>query len=158
MQIRIPLATKKTDVRAFKTSIELACARSGVDEYTGTMFATHLLEEMANQLSRGRIVNIPAFGLFAPCVVNQNEAARNIRERRARKSTCEVRFSPALPLRNQVRFGAPPIEANTVTLKKHRQNHHPSSRPSKAHSRVWSAMERMRLDIAKQFAHVREGT
>jgi len=153
MQIQIPHATTQAEVQSLKDAIERACARTGVDEYTATIWLTHFLEASADELTKGRCVSIPGFGLFSPCVVRPNRVRRIPKDA---PPFCVVRFSASRPLRNQVRYGAPPVDDNNRRHRKHSQNHHPSSDPTKEHQRVFTAMQGMRDRISSQLSRARE--
>lgn len=153
MQIRIPHATRQEEVQALKNAIERACVDSGVDEYTATMWLTRFLEAAADELTKGRVLSIPGFGLFVPYVLppSRRGSATPV------PPLCTVRFSAARPLRNQVRYGTP-NEANNGRYIKHCRNHHPSSDPKKENQRVFTAMKGMRDRISAQLSHARART
>jgi len=99
----------------------------------------HFLENLADELSKGRVIRLPGFGMFAPVAV----------EHRKQSGVMKVypSFSPAVGLRNQVDVCCPPNKAGVIALTKHRKRHHPASRKDKVGSRVFTAMKKLRQNI-----------
>lgn len=148
MLIRIPSDSKQSKNEALARVIETTAANTGLDEYKVAEAMTWFLESLADEVTRGRMVQIPGFGAFFP--VPDAVAANRSRVRR-----CRVRFHPAVGFQQQVKHGSPPQETIARKYRNYRCNHSAGDSSSGHHSRVFTSMKYFRDEISRQLAHVR---
>ena len=143
--VQIPFLSKSEDAEPLKRCIEAACAKTGISQYAGITLMSFFLEEVAAQVTKGHVVNIPGFGIFAP-----KEDARPSSVARWGKGRTKPVFSPSRGFREEVRWGAPPSELTEKKVIRHRRNHSLGSGNSRSASRVFTAMRAMRENITAQ--------
>lgn len=146
MHIKIPHFPKAEDARPLESCIEYACARTGVDHYTAVLFMTHFLDQLADEVTRGRTVSIPGFGMFAPY----------LRKPLGKDNVMVPRFSPSRGFREQVKWGSVPKLDGTRKFKNHQKNNAPASQSRRGSMRVFTAMEAIRQAISAQMGHARD--
>jgi nucleoid DNA-binding protein len=146
--VRIPFLSKSSDRESLARCLDLAAERSGVGADGVVRVMTLFLEAIADELTKGRAVRIPGFGVFVPTPVPE----RHLRMSRDKTPRCKPSFSPSRGLRAQVALGAGPNPENVRILKRHRSNHANST----GTRRVFSAMQALRQQVAAQLG--RTGT
>ncbi len=145
MYIKIPFLSKSEDAEPLKRAIESACSKAGLSQYTATIFLTHFLEEVARQVSMGRVVNIPGFGVFGPFLDERRSSVGRWGEGRSKPV-----FSAARGFREEIRWSGPHHPDVKKKIIRHRRNHALGSGESSSGSRVFTAMNAIREDIAAQ--------
>jgi nucleoid DNA-binding protein len=145
MLVKIPMFPKAEDAKPLERCIEYASAKTGVDHYTAVLFLTHLLDQLADETTKGNVVSIPGFGLFAPVFMQRGKRPG------AGADHVRPRFSPSQAYRNQVRVGCAPERAQTLRFRQHHDAQYGQPR-----ARVFTAMENIRESISKQLGHARD--
>lgn len=146
--IRIPSETRTSKNEPLRRMIELAADRSGIDQYKVAEVMTWWLEQLADEVSKGRAVQIPGFGAFFP--VPDKKPVRRDGVRR-----CRVRFHAAVGFQQQVKLGAPPQDGIARRYLTYRKNHSAGDNVSGHNSRVFTALAAFRASIAQQLANAR---
>lgn len=116
--------------------IEKAAVNSGVSEELTVLVMTHFLESIADEVTKGRAVTIPGFGMFVQVV-----------RRWMGKSLYRPGFLPAVPFRNQVKFGTRPLEDVTLQKRRFCKNH---ARGGDNGSRTFDVMKTIRDRVTAQ--------
>lgn len=144
MKFRIPFLSDRDQAQPLKDIIDFAADRTGLDDYRVSKVLSYLLEGIADQVSLGRTVRLPGFGVFAPYLDDRPAY-------RARRvgPVCIPKFSPARGFRAQVMLSAPANDAGKRDLETHRRNHSVSERRYSSR-RVFMSMKQFRDDIARQ--------
>lgn len=140
--IRIPYLSKAADRESLQRCIDLAADRSGVGADGVVRVMTLFLEAVADELTRGRAVRIPGFGVFVPAPISEKHRKMS----RDMTPRCRPAFSPSRGLRAQVALGVGPRPENIRILRRHRSNHSNST----SSRRVFSAMRALRDQVAAQ--------
>lgn len=148
MKIQIPFHSRKEDVIALKNAIERAAGAAGIDDYTATMFVSHFVEEIAEEVTHGRVVSIPGFGIFAP-VLDERRVMTAYNRRHGPKPV--PKFSPSKAFRAQVQASCPPSRETKRRYRKHLDNHARSTE-NMTSARVFTAQKAWRDRIAAQMA------
>ena len=145
MRIRIPMMSKKEDMEPLQSALSYAARASGRTEAELAKQMSWLLEGIADEVSRGKVVRIPGFGMFAPV---PKKTTRDPHPR------CRPVFVPNLAFLRQVLYGAPPNAAGRDAVRRHRKCHTYTDNPPKGRGseRVFTAMEKFRHDIDSQLA------
>lgn len=146
--IRIPSETRTTKNESLRRMIDKATAETGVDNYLVANVLSWCLQELADEVTKGRIVQIPGFGAFFPVP----DAKANNRDGVRR---CRVRFHASVGFQQQVKLGAPPQNSVRQRYLTYRKNHSAGDNVAGNSSRVFTAMDRFRESIAAQLAHAR---
>jgi nucleoid DNA-binding protein len=142
--IRIPFLSRAADGQALQRCLNLAAGRSGVDVGAAAFVMSLLFEAIADELTKGRVVRVPGFGVFAPAAVPE----RHRRLSRFQSPRCKPVFSASRGFRAQVAMGVGPLPENAKLLSRHKKNHSTMTRtPGR---RVFSAMRAFREQIAMQ--------
>lgn len=146
--ICIPYLSRAADRESLRRCLDLAAERSGVGADGVVRVMTLFLEAIADELTRGRAVRIPGFGVFVPAPIPERDrrASRNLAPR------CKPVFSASRGLRAQVALGVGPSAENIRILKRHRSNHSNST----STRRVFTAMAALRDQVSAQLG--RTGT
>lgn len=147
--IKIPFLGLSEQGAALQRCVDRAVNESGLDAYGVVVALSHLLEAIADEVALGRAVSIPGFGLFAPVPMPE----RHRRMSRDPSPRSKPVFSPSRGFRQQVRFGAPPNEAEAKRLRQHAKNHADDSQNPSA--RVFTAMQAVRDQVAAQLGRTR---
>lgn len=142
--IRIPFLSRSTDGAALQRCIDTAADRSGLDVGSVAIAMSWFLETVADELTKGRCVRIPGFGLFAPAPVPE----RHRRMSRNLKPRCKPVFTPSRGLRAQVAMGLGPTGENSRAIARYRKNHADTTGASGR--RVFTAMETFRQRVGEQ--------
>ena len=140
--VRIPFLGKAADRESLRRCLDFAAERSGVGADGVVCVMTLFLEAVADELTKGRAVRIPGFGIFVPAPIPE----RHRRSSRNPTPRCKPVFSPSRGLRAQVALGVGPRAENIRILKRHRSNHANST----GARRVFSAMQALRQQVASQ--------
>jgi hypothetical protein len=149
MLVKIPMFPKAEDAKPLERCIEHASRKTGVDHYTAVLFMTHFLDQVADEVSKGRTVSIPGFGLFAAVL-------RKIPLPEGLVSKMLPRFSPSRGFRNQVELTCPMDMTGTKKFYRHRSNQRTIGGSRSLSDRVFTAMENIRESISKQLGHARD--
>ncbi|MFN3242966.1 MAG: HU family DNA-binding protein [Planctomycetota bacterium] len=148
--MRIPFLSRTEDGKPLQDAIDFAAERTACDSVAVAQVMSLFFEAIADEVSRGKVVRIPGFGIFAPVAVSE----RDRRMSRDLTPRCKPAFSPSRGFRQQVRYGAPPNASGAERLKRFDKNH--SSTKGRGAPRVWAAMEAMRDQIDAQLARTRD--
>ncbi len=138
----MPYLSKAADRESLQRCIDLAADRSGVGADGVVRVMSLFLEAIADEMTKGRAVRVPGFGIFVPAPIPERHrrASRNLTPR------CKPVFSPSRGLRAQVALGVGPRPENIRALTRHRANHSSST----GTERVFSAMAALRQQVAAQ--------
>jgi hypothetical protein len=115
--IRIPFLARSEQGLPLQRALDLAANKIGVSPFTMAIAASHLFEQLAEEVARGRVFRVPGFGVFAPCL----DERRQYLARRG-GPRCVPKFSAAKGFRQEVMLRAPPSRAGKMALKVHRSN------------------------------------
>lgn len=140
--VRIPFLGKAADRESLRMCLDLAAERSGVGADGVVQVMSLFFEAIADELTKGRCVRIPGFGMFVPAPIPE----RHRRASRDLTPRCKPVFSPSRGLRAQVALGVGPKPENLRMLKRHRSNHSNAT----GSQRVFSAMAALRQQVAAQ--------
>lgn len=143
MKVRLSMYSRKEDMEPLQNAIEYAADRSGRSSHEIAKDITWFLEGLADELTHGRVVRIPGFGIFAPV---PKKSSRDPHPR------CRPVFSPALAFSRQVMYGAPPNRAGYTAIRNYQKDHCRLHAPGREAERVFTAMEKIRADIDAQLA------
>lgn len=145
MRVRFSMFSRKRkqDIEPLQNAIEYVADRCGHSSHEIARIVSWFLEGLADEVTHGRVVRIPGFGMFAPV---PKKTSRDAHPR------CRVVFSPALAFTRQVLYGAPPNLSGARALRNHRKCHGYIDNPpaGRTAERVFTAMEKMRADIDAQ--------
>ena len=134
--IRIPLLHRKSAV-PLKRCIELAANRSGRSEEQVVEVMTLFLEAIADEVTKGRAVSIPGFGMFVQSGVQ-----------RFQKVTFRPNFIPSKPFRDQVTFGTRPDPTVRRAANFYSRNH--ARGGGDKGGRAFAVLERIRKAVTAQ--------
>ena len=147
--VRIPFLSRSEDGQALQRCIDHAAERSALDSVAVAQVMSLFLEAIADEVSRGKIVRLPGFGMFAPEAIPE----RHRKMSRDPTPRCKPVFVPSRGFRAQVGAGALTSSTRELRLKRYRKNH--SSAQGRGAPRVFMAMEAMRQQIDAQLAQSR---
>jgi nucleoid DNA-binding protein len=133
--VTIPMLSPK-QAKPLQGCIAHAARETGVSEHTTALVVSYFLERLADEVSLGRVVRIPGFGIFA---------AKHYKG----ADVMAPRFSAARPFRLQVRHGAPKTDFGSEALRRHTHQTGSSKRSS---MRVFTAQAAYRDRIREQIA------
>lgn len=141
----IPFYPDQKSSAPLRRVISIAAARSAVTPQLVALVLSHVLEGVADEVSRGRVVRFPGFGIWAPCL-------RRVRGPKGEPSVLAVtpRFSASKGFRLQVRSTCPPNAEGAKRLRRHTINNAPSSRSVLCGARVFTSQQAARDDITRQ--------
>lgn len=140
--IRVPFLSKSADRESLARCLDLAAERSGVGADGVVQVITLFFESIADELTKGRAVRIPGWGLYVPAPIPE----RHRRMSRNPAARAKPVFSPSRGLRAQVALGVGPRPENLRILKRHRSNHSNAT----GSQRVFTAMAALRQQVAAQ--------
>lgn len=141
--MRMPFCSESEKHLPLRKCLKRAADHSGITEYQAAMVVSFFWEELMEQVAVGQPVNLPGFGMFAP-------RAWQPRHDPEAAAYCFPAFSASRVFRQHVKRCCPPSGAAIDAILKHRQHHHPSSRPERASARPSSAMAAFRADLRAQ--------
>lgn len=134
--VKIP-SLKNGRAEPLRRCIEKTAAESGFSQGEVTWIMTFFLTAIADEVTKGRAVSIPGFGLFAQTRLHSF----------ARGTTWRPWFIPANAFRQQVRLGTRPDEdVRKQTLGYSRNN----ARGTDPGTRPASALALLRATVSKQ--------
>lgn len=113
MPVRIPYL-HGDEAAPLQEAIAVAADASGVHPALVAVIVSHVLEEIAEEVSRGTAVRIPGFGIFA---------TRTYQPAYKGLGRSVPAFSASRGFRNLANFNAPKGGAGERALKSHRANH-----------------------------------
>jgi len=142
--IRVPFLAKAEQSLPLQRALDFAATRVGLSQYSMALAMTFLFEQIADEVSRGEIVRIPGFGIFAPSL---DERPQYLARRGGRR--CIPRFSPSKGWQHEVMLRAPPSRAGKAALRVHRSNHRVTEGRA-GRERVFTAMHAIRDQISAQ--------
>lgn len=139
--VRVPFFSNVEQARPLQRSVGFAASQVGVTHFTGTLFVTHLLEAIVDEVANGRIVRVPGFGIFGPYLWTSRDTG---------EQAAFPRFVAARGFRQHVRAICTADMSRNDELLRYQRHHHPSSRPDRAHGRTFRAMQAWRSAVEKQ--------
>ena len=144
MKFRIPFLSNRSQAQPLRDIIDFVANETGLDDYRVSRVMSFFLEGVADELSMGKTVRLPGFGVFAPYLDDRPQ----YRSRRP-GPVCTPKFSAAKGFRAQVMTSAPANQAGKRDLENHRRSHSVSEENYSAR-RVFQSMAYFRRDIARQ--------
>lgn len=144
MKLRIPYLSSREQAQPLNNVIDYAARRSGLDDYKVTRVLTFLLEGITDEVSLGRTVRFPGFGVFC-AVLDERRQYKNHRT----GPVCHPKFSASKGFRAQVMTTAPCSRRGKNDLATHRRNHSVSLHRYSSR-RVFTSMAFIREEIARQ--------
>ena len=145
MLVKIPFMAAAEDAAPLRQCIATAAREAGMSEHLVAILMSRFFEEISEQVSRGRVVRIPGFGIFGP---------RAWTPRNAGLPYCFPAFSAARGFREQTKLCCPVDGAATEAVSRHRRHHHTSSRPERAHCRPFTAMRAFRSRVRAEASRI----
>ncbi len=144
MKFQLPFLSDRAQAQPLKDILDFAAEETGLDTYRVSRVFAFVLEGIADQLSLGRTVRFPGFGIFAPYLDDRPQY-------RARRPgpVCIPKFSPAKGFRAQIMLSAPANHAGKEALENHRRNHSVSENRYTS-QRVFCSMAYFRREISRQ--------
>ena len=91
--VRIPFLSKSADRESLARCLDLAAERSGVGADAAVQVMSLFFEAVADELTKGRVVRVPGFGIFVPAPIPE----RHRRASRNPTPRCKPYFSPSQP-------------------------------------------------------------
>ena len=135
MGIRIPA----TGCHCVRKCVEKGAQSIGVSEATFAVAMTYFLEELAAQVSVGRTVNVPGFGMFA---------AYTPKRQREKEIPVKVpAFSASRGFKREVMEQCLHNPTSQAELERHMKHHYPAARPDRKGVRVFTAQRQIRREI-----------
>lgn len=135
--IRLPFLHRHRAV-PLKKCIEMTARDSGYSEPEVARIMTYFLESIADEVSKGRAISIPGFGMFVQTCIRWN-----------RKTLYRPGFIPARGFRNQVRLGLRPDAVTTKAKQTYKDNQTGALDKEKG-DRTFTVMQRFRDSISAQ--------
>lgn len=133
--VRIPFYSKAESSEPLRRCVTSTATEMGMSEYTVLLLVNDFLDQLAYQVSIGRTVRLPGFGIFAPKFF-------------ASSQTCAPRFSASRGFRLQTRHSAPPHTDGGNDLKRHAKR---ASDPTRGITqRVFTSRSAILRNIRKQ--------
>lgn len=133
--IKIPNAHLKTAV-TLKRVIQDTANRGGYSEDQVVHLMTLFLEGIADEVTKGRAVSIPGFGMFVQSSIQ-----------RFGKISFRPNFIPSKPFRDQIKFGTRPDMDVRRMSTNYSRNH---ARGGDSGSRAFAVLARLRRAITAQ--------
>jgi nucleoid DNA-binding protein len=133
--VRIPSLTRSEQALPLQRCLEQASRETGVSQHTVALVMSHFLERLADEVSLGRVVRIPGFGMFAPKYYPGSESIA-------------PKFSASRGFRVQVSETAPHTMEGARALENHARLRSSASKQQ----RVYTAQAFFRDRIKKQIA------
>lgn len=133
--IRIPSLHRKT-AESIKRCIEMAANRSGHSEEQVVQVVTLFLESVADEVTKGRAVSVPGFGMFVQSAVSK-----------LGRVWFRPNFIPSKPFRDQIRFATRPDEAVKLQARRYSRNH---ARGGDSGRRAFAVLQRIRDAVTSQ--------
>ena len=137
--VRIPSLTRSEQALPLQRCIEQASLETGVSQHTVALVMSHFLERLADEVSLGRVVRIPGFGMFAAKYYPGS-------------STMSPKFSASRGFRVQVSETAP----HTLEGSRALENHGRLRSTKSKQQRVYTAQAFFRDRIKAQIAEDKE--
>lgn len=144
MKHQIPFLSDRAQALPLQDIIDFIALETGIDTYRASRMVSFFLEGIADQLSMGKTVRLPGFGIFAPFLDDRPQYCT-----RRPGPVCLPKFSAAKGFRAQVMTSAPANQAGKRDLENHRRSHSVSEENYSAR-RVFQSMAYFRRDIARQ--------
>jgi nucleoid DNA-binding protein len=119
------------------------CAQKmGVSDHFAANLVAYFLEYTADEVTRGEIVRIPGFGIFAPYGYTPRK--------KGLEKHCLPSFNGSRAFRNQLRAACPYRRHRNKEIDTYRRTNHGSSKAKSHTSRTSSAMHSFRQHIDAQ--------
>lgn len=134
--IRLPYLHKHR-ATSLKTCIEKSAIESGFSAAEVVHVMTHFLTALADEVSKGRAVAIPGFGMFV----------QKRYPRRAHRRYFRPVFLPAKAFKQQAQLGTPPVEVESRAALEYQRN---NSRVGDKGERPFAILEKFREFVAQQ--------
>ncbi len=147
--ISIPFLSEAADGVPLQRCLDQAAERSGVDVYTMALAMSYFIEAIADEVTHGRSVRVPGFGLFAPVPIPD----LHLRMSRDTSPRCKPVFLPSRGFRAQVASGAAPSDIEAKRAKQFRKNHAGCRAGDSV--RVFTAQQAFREQVEAQLAGAR---
>jgi len=139
--MRVPFFTKSERAAPLQRCIDHAAGEMGMSEYVVATTMSHFLEKVSEEVSRGRVVRLPGFGVFGP------KMSRGMHG-------CKPRYYPAFSAarcwRNLIVMFCKPTAADLEAVHRHQHNHVPSSGSTHVSSRPLTAHRGFRRQLLGQ--------
>lgn len=145
MQIRIPFFHKKKDALPLLRCAEFAAAETGVPVESVVLVLSAFFEQVAAEVTKGRVVRLPGFGTFGVHYDKRTPATKQ----NGGRPVPRPRFVPSNPFNQEVLFCAPVNLKAAKALETYRHSQSPARSGSKA-PRVFTAQRELRKQIVMQ--------
>ena len=147
MAIKIPFLNKPKDGGPTRDCVYRAVRELGVDDFLVAKVMTYFLEELTNQVAKGRLVRIPGFGVFGARLSKPKTRHSNRQEKTP--PTAYPSFSPSKAFRNMVALCCPldPIIERQMSGHQRRNN---LGHPGKDTSMPFTAFDSWRKSLRAQ--------
>lgn len=143
----IPCYTDPKKSEPLGRIVSIAAARTAVTPQLVGLILSHVLEGIADEVSHGRVVRLPGFGIWAA-------TARRVRGPKGEGSlvVASPSFSASKGFKLQVRTTCPPSAAGACAkrIRRYMVNNAPSSRSVGVGARVFTSQRAIRDSIARQ--------
>ena len=143
--MKLPFLPTPQSADPLRRIVQHTAEKTGLSPQHVSVLASHFWEALADEVSKGRAVTLPGFGLFAP-------VARTFRPRGEEHlvTSSAIRFSAARGFREQVRSCAPPSASGRRRYRRHMRNHALGGPESRCGERTFTAARAFRNAIARQ--------
>jgi hypothetical protein len=143
---KIPFTSKGESSKPLKRCIRHAAQENGVSEFVVARVMADFLTQLAEEVSTGNVVSIPGFGKFGAIPVEPKRPRPN------GQPFVVPRLYPARAFRNEcdATCSVPRARKNVDALRGYARHQHPTSRPERAHSRVFTAMKSFKERLTAQ--------
>ncbi len=142
--MRIPYYSESEKAAPLLRCLQRSAQRMGMYEHSAALLMSFFFEEIANEVSKGRVIRIPGFGAFGAWVIENRAALARDPSRR-----CKPKFEPSRCFQQKVRWECPPDGVAKSRLQRYARNHSPSRR-DRQQCDVVSSAEAFRQDIDRQ--------
>lgn len=143
--MNIPYMPNARSADPLRRVVQHTAAQTGLSPRHVAVLASHFLEAVADEVSKGRAVTLPGFGALFP--VTRSVCARGTK---TKVSQTVVRFSAARGFREQVRHGAPPNDKGRRRYVRHMRNHALGGPESRCSERTFVSARAFRGAIESQ--------
>jgi len=141
MGIRIPNRPESDPARALDEAIRRAAQVMHISPGMAAMIASHLFEQIALQLCRGRMVRVTGFGMFG---------TRRFHPKNDSNGFAIPTFAPSRGLRQEIKPSVMKDQTNGDEMRRYRKRNRAGTIPLRSAQRTWTAQQGERRRIMNE--------
>lgn len=141
MRVRIPNRPESEPAYALAEAIRIAAHAMHVPEGMAAMITSHVFEQIARQISRGRDVRVTGFGLFS---------AHWFRPPSVPNGHAVPKFTPSRGLRQEVRACVLSSQLDERQRLRYQKRNRVGSTPGRVAQQTWSSQQTERERILRE--------